>query len=145
MDDYPHKYTAKASSLAEGEIKLDSEGLETIPTMPPAQFGGPGTHWSPEALLVASIADCYILTFRAIARASRFEWNSLECSIEGVLDRIDRVTRFTEYHLKVVLRVNAGYNETRARHILENSNTHCLITNSLNGEEYLEYEILVDG
>ena len=38
-------------------------------------------------LLIAAVADCFILTFRAVARASRFEWISLGCTVDGVLDR----------------------------------------------------------
>jgi len=31
------------------------------------------------AVLCASIADCFVLTFRAIARASKPEWSELAC------------------------------------------------------------------
>jgi organic hydroperoxide reductase OsmC/OhrA len=31
------------------------------------QLGGPGGQWSPETLLVAAAAECFILTFRAVA------------------------------------------------------------------------------
>ena len=31
-----------------------------------------------------------MLTFRAIARASRLEWNTIECTATGTLDRVER-------------------------------------------------------
>ena len=35
-----------------------------------AEFGGPGDLWSPETMLAGAVAGCFILTFRAAARAS---------------------------------------------------------------------------
>jgi organic hydroperoxide reductase OsmC/OhrA len=38
----------------------------------------PGNAWSPETSLVAAVADCFILTFRGVAQAAKFPWESLE-------------------------------------------------------------------
>jgi organic hydroperoxide reductase OsmC/OhrA len=143
MQDYPHHYKLRADALAEGPVNVGSEGLETLATTSPPQFGGPEGSWSPETMLVASVANCFILTFRAIARASRFEWSSLDCSVDGVLDRVDRKTHFTEYHVKATLHLPAGSDETKARRILDKSNSNCLITNSLNGIEYLDATVII--
>ena len=143
MQDYPHHYVVSADARAEGPVGVKGEGLETLATTSPPQFGGPEGYWSPETMLVASVANCFILTFRAIARASRLEWNSLECSCEGILDRVDRKTRFTEYHLKATLHLPPGSNEVKAHKILEKANSNCLVTNSLNGTEYVDALIVV--
>ena len=143
MQDYPHHYVVSADALAEGPVGVNSKGVDTLATASPPQFGGPEGYWSPESMLVASVANCFILTFRAIARASRLVWNSLECSCEGILDRVDRKTRFTEYHLKATLHLPAGSNEVKARKILEKANSNCLVTNSLNGTEYVDAMIIV--
>ena len=68
MKPYPHHYQVAASAGVEGEVLLASAGLEPINTAPPVEFDGPGNRWSPETLLVGAIADCFILTFRAVAR-----------------------------------------------------------------------------
>ena len=73
MQDLPHHYVVKASADTDSHILLESPGLEPVTSAGPAEFGGPGDLWSPETLLVAAVADCFILTFRAIARASRME------------------------------------------------------------------------
>ncbi|MCU0989627.1 MAG: OsmC family protein [Xanthomonadales bacterium] len=99
--------------------------------MPPAEFGGPGDMWSPETLLVASVANCFILTFRAVARASDFQWNELDCTVVGILNRVDRVTRFTEFQISVKLRLPAGADWHKAHRLAEKSESVCLITNSL--------------
>ena len=88
MHPYPHLYVASASGQPTGPVGVTAPGLPAITTAPPTQFDGPGDVWSPETLLCASIADCFILTFRAMARAARFEWTSLSCRVEGVLEKL---------------------------------------------------------
>jgi uncharacterized OsmC-like protein len=144
MHDYPHHYVVSADAPADGVISVSSDGLETLPTLAPAQFDGPGDLWSPETLLVAAVADCLILTFRAIARGSRFEWNSISCEVDGVLDRVDRVTRFTEFHVRVSLHVPEGTDKHKAERLVEKSDHVCLVTNSLNAETLLVTNIVVD-
>lgn len=144
MQDYPHLYLAHASGAAEGEIAISSDGLEDIPTTAPPQFGGPEGHWSPETLLVASVANCFILTFRAIARGSRFEWTSLQCSVRGILERVDNVTSFTRFEIDARLTVPAGASTDRAERLLEKSEAVCLVTNSLTGEKVLNTAIAVE-
>jgi organic hydroperoxide reductase OsmC/OhrA len=139
----PHHYLVNADASSEGTVSVNSEGLQSLPTTSPPQFGGPDGYWSPETLLIASIANCYILTFRAGARASRFEWHSLSCSVDGILDRADRKLRFTEYHVKAILHVPPGCNEEKARKLLDKANSGCLITNSLNGTEYVDVKVIV--
>ena len=144
MQDYPHRYVATAQGRVEGIIDTGSPGLESIPVMPPAEFGGPGDRWSPETLLVASVANCFILTFRAVARASDFQWNDLNCTVVGILNRVGRVTRFTEFQISVKLRLPAGADWHKAHRLAEKSESVCLITNSLNGEKTLEIDIEYD-
>ena len=83
MQEFPHHYAVTASSAADSNIALESPGLESLESAGPAEFGGPGDLWSPETMLVASVADCFILTFKAIARASRMDWVSLRCDAVG--------------------------------------------------------------
>ena len=144
MQEYPHRYVATAQGGTEGIIDTGSPGLENIPVMPPAEFGGPGDKWSPETMLVASVANCFILTFRAVARASKFEWNSLNCEVVGILNRVERVTRFTEFQIKVTLRLPADADWHKAHRLAEHSEGVCLITNSLNGDKVLEIDIEFD-
>jgi len=88
MQAYPHHYHAAAHIRTGVNVSLESPGLERIESAAPAEYGGPGNLWSPETLLVAAVADCFVLTFKAIARASSLEWVSLQCQVEGVLDRV---------------------------------------------------------
>jgi organic hydroperoxide reductase OsmC/OhrA len=143
MKNLPHHYAVAATAGTEGNVDLTSPGLTRIDSAPPAEFGGPGDRWSPETLLVAAVADCFILTFRAIARASKLDWVSLSCDVDGALDRVDNVTRFTEFRLRAVLDAPPGTDEQKALRLLEKSERSCLITNSLTAENHLDAEVRI--
>lgn len=122
-------------------MQVTAPGLEAISSAPPAEFGGPGDQWSPETLLVASIADCYVMTFQAIARASHLEWQDIRCEVEGLLDRVDRVTLFTGFEIHATLSIPKSTDEHKARQILEKSESACLISNSLSGKKTLHINL----
>lgn len=141
MQDLPHHYAVSASAETEGNVIISSDGLQNLETAGPPQYGGPGDVWSPETLLVGTVANCLILSFRAIARASRFEWISLSCDVAGTLDKIERVTQFTDFDLEALLTVPAGTDEGKALRLLEKAEKHCLITNSLKAETHLKAKV----
>jgi peroxiredoxin-like protein len=145
MKELPHHYTVEAEAEAEGPVAVRAERLPTLQTAPPAEFGGPGDQWSPETLLLAAVADCFILTFRAVAHASKLSWHSLGCRAEGVLDRVERRTRFTEVIVRASLRVPADVDPERARRLLEKAERSCLVTNSLVAECRLEASVETAG
>ena len=145
MKAYPHEYQVSATAQALGEVQLDSPGLETLHSSPPVEFDGPGDRWSPETLLIAAIADCFILTFRAIARATRMDWQGLECKVTGTLAREQGKSRFTTYLVSARLTVPAGVDIAQARAALEKAEHGCLISNSVNGEIKLDTEVVALG
>jgi hypothetical protein len=94
VQNFPHRYAVRAAGTAEDVVvELASNGLTAVSTASPAEFGGPGDRWSPETLLVGAVADCFVLTFRAVAKASKLPWQSLACDAVGTLDRIEGVVR----------------------------------------------------
>lgn len=126
-------------------MTVGSPQLPSFETAAPPEFDGPGGVWSPETLLCASLADCFILTFRAVSRAARFEWSRLECRVEGVLERVGRTSQFTRYTTFAKLAVPDGADTKRARELLERAEQGCLIANSVNGSRALETQISVEG
>ena len=145
MQDLPHSYSVVAKADEGSHVLLTSTGLDALESAAPAEFGGPGDRWSPETLLVAAVADCFVLSFKAIARASRFPWTGIHCDVSAVLDRVDGVTRFTEFRQRVILDVPAGSEERKALRLLEKAEKVCLITNSLKGETHLEADVRTAG
>ena len=142
MQDLPHQYHVSANAKMEGNIALNADNLPLLISAPPAEFGGPGDAWSPEHLLVASVVDCFVLTFRAVASASKFQWSNIESSAVGVLDRVGRLTQFTSFTVSATLTVPSGTDIDKAQRLLEKSEAACLVTNSLKGETHLKMEII---
>jgi peroxiredoxin-like protein len=143
MEPFPHHYSVTANATGDSNVTLKATDLPEIVTAPPAEFGGPGDKWSPEALLVAAVADCFILSFRAIARASKLEWTAIECSASGTLDRVERVTRFTAIGVDATLTVPEGTDVEKAEKLLHKAEQSCLITNSLIADSTLNAQVQV--
>ncbi len=141
MHPFPHRYTVSAAVRPVGDVPLAADGVRVIESAPPKEFDGPGNQWSPEGLLTAAVADCFVLGFRAIAAASKFAWISLESRTEGTLDRIDGKMRFTRFDTHAKLQVPAGADIERAKKLLEKAETACLVANSLNSERHLTREV----
>ena len=141
MEKLPHYYNVTAASEPKGEVSISAAGLETITSAPPAEFGGPGNRWSPESLLVAAVADCFILSFRSVASASKLSWETLECKVEGKLERNEGSTKFTKFELKAKLTIPEEMPEEKAQRALEKAEAICLITNSLSGTTRLQSEV----
>jgi organic hydroperoxide reductase OsmC/OhrA len=137
MHPYPHLYTVQATAVPAGDVPVAASGLPTLQTAPPAEFDGPGDRWSPETLLCAAVADCFVLSFRAVARASKLDWTGLDCRVEGKLDRVDGRTFFTALVVHASLKVPAGTDPERATRLLEKAEHVCLISNSLVAERQL--------
>jgi organic hydroperoxide reductase OsmC/OhrA len=123
-------------------VAVESAGLPVLATAPPAEFDGPGDVWSPETLMMAAIADCYVLTFRGVARAAKFEWDELNCEVEGVLERVDGVTRFSGYTNVATLKVRPGTDHAKAKELMERAERVCLVNNSLLGDRRLVVRVV---
>ena len=141
MHALPHRYRVTGTGRVTGDIELTAERLAMLQSASPAEFDGPGDRWSPETLLVGAVADCFILTFRAIANASKLSWLSLDCDVTGTLDRVDRVMQFTHFDLTAHLVVPAGVNAEAARHALEKAERNCLISSSLKAAVALDARV----
>src|SRR5262245_18611475 len=143
MQELPHRYSVAAIANPEEAVELQGGGLPSLTSAPPAEFDGPGDRWSPETLLVAAVADCIVLTFRAIARASKLRWLSLRCDVEGTLGRVERISEFTEFRVRATLRVPASSNVEHAKRLLTRAEQTCLITNFLKAPSHLEAAVEV--
>jgi len=141
MQPYPHTYKVTATGSSTGVVPVTAQNLPQLDTAPPLEFDGPGDQWSPENLLCAAVADCFILTFRAVARASKIEWSQLTCDVSGTLERIEGESRFSKFTTRCSLLVPKGIDVNRCRQALEKAERGCLIANSLRATRVLEMEV----
>ena len=141
MKPLPHHYEVHLAGAASGYAQLSSAGIPDLSAEAPADYDGPGDAWSPEHLLLGAVQSCFLLTLRAVARASKVEFLSVEVDATGTVDRENGITRFTEIVLRPRLRVPAGTDRERALHILEKAEKHCLVSASLSTPIRMEPEI----
>lgn len=134
----PHTYTVSGSASAASEVSMNAEGLPGIGVNAPANFGGPGDAWSPEDLQVAAVASCFVLSFKAIANASKLEWEALEVNVSGTLDKVERGMEFTGFSTTARLTLPADGSRDKALRLLEKAEQTCLITNSLKADNHLD-------
>ncbi len=142
MKPLPHHYDVTLSGGSVGYAALAAPGVPELKSAPPLDFDGPGDAWSPEHLLLAAVASCFLFTLRAVAKASKIDFVSLEVSAAGTVDRQDGVTQFTEIVLRPRLTLPPGADRSRALHILERSEKSCLVSASLSTPVRLEPELV---
>jgi organic hydroperoxide reductase OsmC/OhrA len=131
MTPFPHAYSSRLTGGPADHAELSAPGCPVLRAAPPVQFDGPGGAWSPEQLLLAAVASCFLFTLRAVARVSKVEFVDLELETTGTVDRLDRITRFTNIELRAVLTIPSGADQARAMTLLEKAKSACLVSASL--------------
>ena len=140
MKPLPHHYEVRIAGGPEGYALLKSGGVPDLRTAPPVEFDGPGDAWSPEQLLLAAVEACFLLTFRAIAEASRIAFVSLSVEGEGIVGRGNGGMRFTEIVLRPRIALPADGDTVAIRRALEKAERTCLVSASLETPIRLEPE-----
>lgn len=141
MQALPHHYRVDTSARPEGLLDNKSDEGASLNCAAPLPFGGPGGEWSPEHLLTAAVSSCFILTFRAIASASKLAWQELSCQVEGTLDKVERKMQFTGFTINASLLLDDEADRERAITALQKAEANCLVSNSLNCPIHLHTEI----
>jgi peroxiredoxin-like protein len=137
----PHQYDVHLVGGPVGYGRANTLGVPLLPMAQPPQYDGPGDAWTPEHLLLAAVQGCFLFTLRAVARASKLDFVSLEVETSGTVDRRDGVTRFVEIVLRPTLVVPAGTERDRALRLLEKTEKACLVSSSLSTPVRLEARV----
>lgn len=126
-------YTFRTSTSWNGGVKGSVTAPERPPlaVSPPVEFKGePGT-WTPEDLFVASVEACHMATFLAYAGRHAVKVLSYRSHANGVLEFIDGDFRFTRIVIFPTITVAAPVSETEIHAILQETQRHCLVANSI--------------
>lgn len=142
MQPFPHQYEVHLTDRPSAYAEVSTGYVPSLRVASPREFDGPGDAWSPEHLLLASVQACFLLTFRAIARASKLDFTSLDVDAHGIVDRQNGATRFTEITLRPKLVVAAGTDRERALHLLNKAEKNCLVSASLSAAVHVRPEII---
>ena len=141
MKPFPHRYEVRLTSGPRGHATVSVAGLPPMHAAPPYEFDGPGDAWSPEHLLLAAVETCFLFTFRAIASAAHVEFLAIDVITEGVVERIDEVTRFTEIVVRPHVTLALGADRARAYRVVARAERACIVSASLATPVRVEPEI----
>lgn len=140
-----HSYNLSLEWTGDRKGILSSpEFPSTIEVVTPPEFdkGIPG-HWSPEHLFTASVLSCFMTTFLAIADYSKLEYEKFECKAEGILESVEGKFLMTEIILKPIVYIKNQEEIEKTERILHKSEKACLISNSINSNVVLDFEVRV--
>ena len=115
----------------------------TINFSSPPEFQGEPGLWTPEHLLVASVATCFLATFRAVAENSKLQVIRLEVEAEGVLEKQEGGFRFTHVVVRPRLTIADAADQERAQRLLEKAERACLISRSLSSQVEMQATVEV--
>lgn len=131
MKPLPHHYAVRLAGGPAGYATATLDGAPPLCSAPPLEFDGPGDAWSPEHLLLSSVATCFLFTLRAVAGGSGVDFTDVDLAVEGTVDRAEGVMRFTEIVLRPSVRLAAGADGPRALRALDKAERGCLVSASL--------------
>jgi peroxiredoxin-like protein len=144
LEKLPFRATASWTTKRRG--RTEAEGVDgALAFSAPPEFRGEPRYWTPEHLLVAAVASCFITTFCAIAELSRFDPLSLDISVEGTVEKGEGGYEFTRVVLKPQLTIREESERQRAARLLEKTERSCLVSRSLKARVAMEPRIELGG
>lgn len=120
----------------------DADGKERLQLATPPEFrGGLAGHWSPEDLLVAATASCFVLTLAAVAERCEAPLLDATVTATGHLSRRDdHRLGFTVIELNAVLETVPG-GERAVRAAAAAAEERCLIEQALDVPVHVAVEV----
>lgn len=110
---------------------VSAAGLPTLEVSPPPEFHGEPGRWTPEHLLTASAASCFLSTFLAVARFQKLEIQEFRMRAFARLEKLPgEGYRFTEITLVPEIRV-AHDDMERTLRVIAKAEKGCFVTKSL--------------
>lgn len=114
-----------------GLVKAGEEIPQSFNFSSPPEFGGETGLWTPEHMLLGAVAACFVATFRGVARASKLEFQGIDVSVEGIIEKQEGGLRFTKVHVRPDVTIFQDADRERATLVLEKTERLCLIARSL--------------
>ncbi|MGA8490030.1 MAG: OsmC family protein [Terriglobales bacterium] len=141
---YSYHASAQWHQPDHGFVELEHGAPRLINFSAPPEFGGEPGFWTPEHFLLTAVASCFVATFRAVASASKLDFEGIEVAVDGVIEKEAGGFRFTKVSLKPVAIIFTEPERERAQRLLEKAEKACLVTRSLSCSVELEPKILVE-
>lgn len=126
-----HGYEVKFNWIEKRSGLLHVDGKPFIKVEPPPQFGGGVDNWSPEDLLLASLASCLLSTFFTFAEKRALKVLAYDGIAAGELKKGPKGYSWENLRVDVKLQVDPK-DEEMACDLLLKAKENCIIASSLN-------------
>jgi organic hydroperoxide reductase OsmC/OhrA len=110
----------------------------------PPEFGGEPGVWTPEHFLLAAVASCFVETFKAVAKASKLDFQGIEVGVDGIIEKDAGGLRFTKITIRPTLILYADEAHELGLRVLAKAERSCLIVRSLSSQVELDSKVLVE-
>ena len=140
-----HRYGVRTEWHDGRRVRLEAPGKPHLDVALPADFkNGVAGVWSPEELLIASLATCFELTVIGVAGHRNVPLHSLRVDATGYVERKSHLYRLVVLELDVLAETDAGY-EPEVERIAAIAEEGCLVGNALDVPVRMEIETRVHG
>jgi peroxiredoxin-like protein len=139
----PRKYSYKTGArwTEEGKGEIFSSGNPAIQIALPENLEGPGGHWSPDELFVASAEACAMLTFFWLLKDKSVNVLSYESEAEGISQIIGGEFRFAKVTIKPVIVVSNEEDIKEVEEAVKKLEDWCCVSNSTKADVTIEADI----
>jgi len=128
-----------------GIVRAGEDIPHTFTFSSPPEFGGDAGVWTPEHLLLAAVASCFVATFRGVSRASKLDFQSIDVVVEGLIEKQDGSLRFTKVTVRPRVAIFQEGERERTLRLLEKAERVCLIARSLSSTIALEPKVEIEA
>ncbi len=135
--EYTYRVSAWWTSGRTGLAKCDS-APNAIHFSEAPELGGIEGRWTPEQLLLCSLAGCFTTTFQELARIAKFTYTDLEVEVEGIVRRTKGTLSLTEIVLRPQLTVRTDEEFETGLSLLRKAKASSLISRALTVPQTLE-------
>jgi peroxiredoxin-like protein len=143
-DEHAYRVSAWWTSGQTGLAKSDSAPNAIHFTAPP-EFGGMEGRWTPEELLLASVASCYTTTVRAIAGDAKLDFTDLNVEASGVIRKAESGYMFAQIILRPNLKISSSEVRERALELLRRAEKLCLVSRALGANVTFEPQLEINS
>ena len=136
LDSYTYQVDSEWTRGPNGVVA--GEGLPSIDVSAPPEFHGEPGRWTPEHLLTAAAASCFMMTFLATARFQKIEVHGFRVRAFARLEKLPgEGYRFTEITLTPEITV-AHDDVEKILKVIDRAEKNCFVSNSLRATVQVE-------
>ena len=114
------------------DLLVEPPGKPPILGSASSRYFGDDGRYNPEDLMLASLGECHLLTYLALAAKAGIRVTALSAQVSGTIAKIEGKMRFREATIRVSTEIEAGADAERAQQLHEPAHEQCFMASSVN-------------